>query len=706
MLYYLALALLPYVNAVNVLTYHTVRAGGAALTGFLFCLVVGPSIIRQLRALKVGQYIRKDHVADLHELHKGKAGTPTMGGAMIIISTVLTLALWGRLTNRLLWVSVGAFVLLGVVGFVDDYIKLKRKHNDGLSARAKFAGQILTGLLLGLYLVNNPITISASYVYARDVLDWRGLVQALVEGGAAPEATPVKHIWRALEPQAQTAFEQAGDKRFFSRDERKALLQGLNAVVGKRRLYDAALWPEAQLSQEAKELLTRDVDALSDLEVVRLDRLLLEASLPKAIAKSSPNLHTKVGIPGFKDVYIPLGPLYILFVILVIVSVSNAVNLTDGLDGLAAGTSIISILTYAGIAYIVSRADWSQYLFLTYVPEASELFVFGSALLGTGLGFLWFNSHPAEVFMGDTGSLALGGAHCDLGAADQAGTLAPVGGGTLRLRGGQRGDSSRLVQDDGQALFPHGAPPSPFRVIRLGGNQSHHALLDYRPALRVDEPGHPQTALTSITCLYAAEAGRNQALRPCHEGQGMTVRDKKVLVVGMGRSAVGAATLLQSKGATPFVSDCGDTPDLAEYRQALDALGVGLRSGRTLRGPPSPRRTSWCSAPGSPRTSPPWPGYGNRESRSSPNSSWHGAFCTSTSACRDRHQRQDDHDGTPACDDCSVRALGGTSRQQRYALFGGAPHRTAPRLHRTRGEQLPTRNRFAVSPLDCRGPQI
>ncbi len=96
--------------------------------------------------------------------------------------------------------------------------------------------------------------------------------------------------------------------------------------------------------------------------------------------------------------------------VLVIVSITNAVNLTDGLDGLAAGISIVSILTFAGVAYVISRADWSRYLFLTYVPEASELFVFGSALLGAGLGFLWFNGHPAEIFMGDTGSLSLGAA--------------------------------------------------------------------------------------------------------------------------------------------------------------------------------------------------------------------------------------------------------------------------------------------------------
>ena len=162
MLYYIAEALRDQNGPLNVLTYHTVRAGGAALTGFLFCLLFGPAIIERLRALKIGQYIREEHVEDLHEIHKTKAGTPTMGGAMILIATVLSLVLWARWDNRLLWIAVIVLCSLGIVGFIDDYIKLRRKHNDGLSAKAKFTGQILTGLLLGLYLFYSPITASAS----------------------------------------------------------------------------------------------------------------------------------------------------------------------------------------------------------------------------------------------------------------------------------------------------------------------------------------------------------------------------------------------------------------------------------------------------------------------------------------------------------------------------------------------------------------
>ncbi len=165
---------------------------------------------------------------------------------------------------------------------------------------------------------------------------------------------------------------------------------------------------------------------MGDLEQVRFNRLLMEHSFPNLLPASTADRHTAVGIPGFKDWFVPLGLLYVGLIIFIIVGTSNAVNLTDGLDGLAAGTAMISIIAFSAIAYAVSRADWSSYLFVTYVPEASELFVFGAALLGAGLGFLWYNAHPAEVFMGDTGSLALGGAIATLAILTKQELLLPV----------------------------------------------------------------------------------------------------------------------------------------------------------------------------------------------------------------------------------------------------------------------------------------
>ncbi len=410
MIYYVALALTPYLGVFNVFTYHTVRAGAAAFTGFFFCLLVGPQIIHWLRVLKIGQHIKQEYVADLHALHKGKAGTPTMGGVLIILSTVVALLLWSTLANRLLLIVTAVFCMLGVVGFLDDFIKLKRKHNTGLSARAKMAGQLITGLLLGLLLYFDPVTIGSSYLNADHVSDWPGLVAELKARGTAPEPSAVKHVWQRLSPTLQRRIESMPVDAPVDKKSRVLLIEEVNAMLDERDLYREELWKGTPLNGESHRFLDAGLATLTAREVTQFNRLLIEAAFPDTIAKGTKNLHTRVEIPGFKGAFIPLGPFYILFVVFIIVATSNAVNITDGLDGLAAGASIVSLLAYSGIAYVVSRVDWSEYLYVIYVPEASELTVFGAAILGTGLGFLWFNSHPAEVFMGDTGSLALGGA--------------------------------------------------------------------------------------------------------------------------------------------------------------------------------------------------------------------------------------------------------------------------------------------------------
>lgn len=424
MLQYFAIQLIPYVNVFNLFTYNTVRAAGAAATAFALCLLLGPFIIRRLRALKIGQYIKKEHVQDLHKLHQGKAGTPTMGGVMIILSTVIALGLWGTLSNRLLIVAVIVLVLLGAVGFIDDYIKLRRKHNDGLSARAKFTGQILAGLILGGYVMYNPVTPSVPYVRGKDVDNYEGIARVLARpeapetgvaggatGGAAEGATggAAEVFWEALSPELRGMLLRSLAQGAIPEITRRQLLLELNSVLERPSLF-----PELALHAGTPAA-----------EVVEVNRRRLESITPD-IAPFSAHPQTDVGIPGLKNVLIPLGVLYLVFVIFIIVSTSNAVNLTDGLDGLAAGVASIAILGLTGIAYVVSRADWCDYLFLTYVPEASEIFVFGAALLGAGLGFLWFNSHPAEVFMGDTGSLALGGAIGSMAVLTKQELLLPI----------------------------------------------------------------------------------------------------------------------------------------------------------------------------------------------------------------------------------------------------------------------------------------
>ncbi len=465
MIYHLALALLPYYDAFNVFTYHTVRAGGAAFTAFLFCLLFGPWIIRLLRSLKIGQFIKKDHVADLHALHKGKAGTPTMGGVMILGATVVSLLLWSTLENRLLWLALGVFVLLGTVGFLDDYIKLKRKHNDGLSARAKMLGQIVSGTIMGLYLVYNPITVSAAWVQERDVLDWPGFTVWLQYGAGEPE-TLAGRVWERIPDEGRELLAETEGR--LPAIERDHLLRNFREAMNDPFMHDGAVWPEDNLNDEATALLATGRDGWDERQTVRFNRLVLENALPGVIASSIPNLHTKVGVPGFKDLFIPLGMGYVLFIVFVIVSMSNAVNLTDGLDGLAAGASMISIVAFTAIAYIVSRADWSYYLYLTYVPEASELFVLGAALLGAGLGFLWFNAHPAEVFMGDTGSLSLGGAIATMGILTKQELLLPIVAGLFVLEIG-----SVVIQVASFKLTGR-------RVFRMAPLHHHFELLGWK----------------------------------------------------------------------------------------------------------------------------------------------------------------------------------------------------------------------------------
>ncbi len=410
MLYYLADIFVDSFGALNVLRYFTVRAGGAAMTAFLISLLIGPSLIRQLRAFKIGQFIREEHVQDLHKLHKGKAGTPTMGGSLILISSIIAIALWGRLENRILLVAVAVFVSLGLLGALDDFIKLRRKQNEGLSARAKLLGQFLVGLLLGIYLYAYPITTSATYLSQRHVNDWPAFMTALQEAERNPEPS-ASRVYLDLMPEGLRALVRDQELGLEVEDRVRArVLDAFRAVIERPDLYERYAWEQLPISPETQHLIALGKNGRTHDDTLRMNRLLLEATFPDLIFQSRANLHTSIEIPGMKFVFVPLGIAYIFFVLFTILAMSNAVNLADGLDGLAIGASIVSLLTYTGIAYIVSRVDWSQYLYLVHVPEASELTVFGATLLGAGLGFLWFNCHPAEVFMGDTGSLALGGA--------------------------------------------------------------------------------------------------------------------------------------------------------------------------------------------------------------------------------------------------------------------------------------------------------
>jgi phospho-N-acetylmuramoyl-pentapeptide-transferase len=274
MLYHLLYPLHTVFSALNVFRYITFRTIYAALTAFFICYLLGPWVIRQLSRSQIGQYIREDGP----QSHLGKAGTPTMGGILIVGAITLSTLMWADLTNPFIWIVLMVLVGFGAIGFVDDYLMQVKKQSKGLSVRGKLSLQTLLGAAAGtlVFLV--------------------------------------------------------------------------------------------------------------------------------------PNFPTEVTIPFFKTVSPELGWGYILFAVLVIVGASNAVNLTDGLDGLAIGPVIIAGATYMIFAYIAGHVKIANYLQIPYVPGCGEITIFCGAIAGAGLGFLWFNAYPAEVFMGDTGSLSLGAA--------------------------------------------------------------------------------------------------------------------------------------------------------------------------------------------------------------------------------------------------------------------------------------------------------
>ncbi len=293
MLYHLLFPLHVDYSFFNVFRYITFRTIYAAITALLLCFVLGPWLIRELGAHQIGQTIRKDGP----ERHLAKEGTPTMGGLLIVLATVIPTLLWANLGNTYIWIAVFVTVGFGTIGFVDDYKKVIRKDSKGLSGK------------------------------------------------------------------------------------KKLLFQFLLAAIAATLIY---------------------------LDVGMQDR---------------------VSIPFFKKLNPSLGFLYIPFVIFVIVGASNAVNLTDGLDGLAIGPSIIAAGTYMLFAYLAGHIKIANYLQIQYVQGAGELTIFCGAMAGAGIGFLWYNAYPAQVFMGDTGSLSIGGS---LGAVavmvKQEIVLALVGG--------------------------------------------------------------------------------------------------------------------------------------------------------------------------------------------------------------------------------------------------------------------------------------
>src|SRR5260370_139929 len=272
--------------------YVTFRTACASLTGLFLCIILGPWLIAKLREFQIGQYIREEGPKS----HVKKAGTPTMGGILIIISIVVPTLLWANLRNPYVWVAMFGLAAFGLIGFWDDYGKMRRKQNQGLSVKQKFFLQVIAALVVGFILL-------------------------------------VLHTNKAYSTNINVPFFKA-----FKPD-------------------------------------------------LLIDRL-------------AHNWYTyPLAFVGFYA-----------FIVLVIVGASDAVNLTDGLDGLAIGLMIIAAGAMTILTYVTGHAKLAEYLDLARLPGASELTIFCGSMVGASIGFLWYNSHPAEIFMGDVGSLALGGA--------------------------------------------------------------------------------------------------------------------------------------------------------------------------------------------------------------------------------------------------------------------------------------------------------
>jgi len=279
MLYHLLPPLNDFIAGIGVVRYITFRTAAASLTALAISLLLGPWFIGRLAQFQIGQVIRQEGPAS----HRAKAGTPTMGGLLILSAVLVPTLLWADLTNFYIWIAVGATAAFGAIGFADDYLKIVRKDHHGLRPRWKMGWTLVAGLGVGLSLL-----------------------------------------------------------------------------------------------------------ALANLE--------------------PPLYNTRVIFPFFKWLIPDLGWLYVLFAVLVLAGTTHAVNLTDGLDGLAISTFAVSAAAYTALAYVTGHRVLADYLLLVRFPPAGELTIFCGALVGASLGFLWWNSYPAQIFMGDVGSLGLGGA--------------------------------------------------------------------------------------------------------------------------------------------------------------------------------------------------------------------------------------------------------------------------------------------------------
>jgi phospho-N-acetylmuramoyl-pentapeptide-transferase len=302
-----------YFPPFRIFRYLTFRTAFASLTALFTGLIIGPLVINRLREFQIGQFIREEGP----KAHQKKAGTPTMGGLLIAISVVVPTLLWADLSNRFVWIAIFSTCAFAAIGFADDYIKVVRRRNLGLTGKAKIGLQIASSVLIAVALI---------------AMQTRGLYSTRL----------LVPFFKQLHPD----------------------------LVIERLVHNPTFWPLA---------------------------------------------------------FIP----FIVFVGIVIVGASNAVNLTDGLDGLAIGCTVIAAGGLTVLTYVSGHATFAAYLDLPRMPQVGELTIFCGSMVGASIGFLWYNAHPAEVFMGDVGSLALGGAIGSVAVMIKQELLLPFIGGVF-----------------------------------------------------------------------------------------------------------------------------------------------------------------------------------------------------------------------------------------------------------------------------------
>ena len=361
MLYHLFVPLEEVLKGFRLFRYISFRAAFAAILAFLVATVVGPGIVASLRARKLaGTALTGSAAVDAERLRKSQV--PTMGGVILLIGVTLSSLLFARLDNAYTWATLVSFLAFGALGAVDDWRKLTVPKSQGISERTKLVAQvgIAVAVLALLYGLGN----------AEDGTPW--LRGARLKESPYPKEWVKRHTVKEGETYAGLAREYLSDA-------------GRAKELAER---NGAVTPEGRV-------LTPVVGST--------------VSLPPLWPDPKDHHRADLQLPFSKRFCLDLGLLLIPFGVLVIVGASNAVNLTDGLDGLAIGCTATVAVTLTVAAYLVGRVDFSRDLYLFYVPEAGELAIIGAALAGGALGFLWFNGFPATVFMGDTGSLAIGG---------------------------------------------------------------------------------------------------------------------------------------------------------------------------------------------------------------------------------------------------------------------------------------------------------